>query len=161
MSNKRVLAARGLAVAAGVLLPGAATALASAAADPPAAHAARTLTVHDEGQLRFKRASGSLLIDEGHASGSFPGWVKARFVYDGEPNVQAQFTITGAAGSITARGSGRLSSPTSRTPSFKGTLHVTGGTGRYVHIHGGGELFGVFNRRSYGLTVQAIAKLPY
>jgi hypothetical protein len=161
MSTRAVLAARGLAVAAAISLPGGATALAAPAPPEPSAHAARTLTVHDEGHLRFKRASGSLLIDEGQASGSFPGWVKARFVYDGEPNVHAQFTITGASGSVSASGTGRLSSPTSRTPSFKGQLRVTGGTGRYAHIHGGGELFGVFNRRSYGLTVQAIAKLPY
>jgi len=125
------------------------------------AHAARVLNVRDEGHLRFIHASGSLLIDEGHASGTFPGSVKVRFVYDGEPNVSAQFTISGSGGSISAKGSGRLSSPTSPDPSFKGRMSVTGGSGRYAHVHGGGELFGVFNRRSYALTVQAIGKLPY
>jgi hypothetical protein len=161
MSSARVLAARGMVVVAATAIPAAATAIAPAMAGGLSAHTARVLMVSDEGRLRFTRASGSLLLDEGRATGSFPGWVKARFVYDGEPDVHAQFTITGAHGSVIARGTGRLSSPTSRTPSFKGTLRVTGGTGRYAHIHGGGELFGVFNRRSYGLTVQAIAKLPY
>jgi hypothetical protein len=133
----------------------------TAAARAPAAHAARVLNVRDEGRLRFIRASGSLLLDEGRATGTFPGWVKVRFVYNGAPNVTAQITISGAHGSIIARGSGTLSSPVSPSPSFKGTLRATGGTGRYAHVRGGGELFGVFYRRSYGLTVQAIAKLPY
>lgn len=125
------------------------------------ASASRTLNIQDKGSLRFVRASGSLLLDEGRVTGSFPGTVKVRFLYNGEPNVSAHFTITAGAGSISARATGRLSSPTTPTPSFRGRMTITGGTGRYQHIHGGGELFGVFNRRSYALTVQAVGKLPY
>jgi hypothetical protein len=119
------------------------------------------LNVHDEGRLHFIHASGSLIIDEGSVSGTFPGSARVRFVYDGEPTVSAQFTITGNGGSISARGTGTLSSPTSPSPSFKGHMTITGGSGRYAHVHGGGELFGVYYRRSYKLTVQAIGKLPY
>ena len=125
------------------------------------ATAARVLSIRDQGSLHFVRASGSLLLDEGRVSGSFPGSVKVRFLYNGEPNVSADFTIAGKGGSISARGTGRLSSPTSATPSFRGRMQITGGTGRYEHIRGSGELFGVFNRRSYALTVQAVGKLPY
>lgn len=125
------------------------------------AHAARTLNVRDEGHLRFIKGSGSQLIDEGRATGTFPGWVKVRFTYNGEPTVSAQFTIYGSGGTISARGSGRLSSPVSSSPSFRGHMAATAGTGRYAHVHGSGEMFGVFYRRSYGLTVQAIGKLSY
>jgi hypothetical protein len=125
------------------------------------ARAAHVLTVRDEGHLRFVRASGSQLLDEGRVSGSFPGWVKVRFVYNGEPTVSAQFTISGSGGSISARASGRLSSPVNPNPSFRGRMSITGGSGRYAHVHGSGEMFGVFSRRSYGLTVQAFARLPY
>jgi hypothetical protein len=125
------------------------------------AHAARVLNVHDEGHLRFVHASGSVIIDEGSVSGTFPGSVRVHFLYDGEPEVSAQFTITGHGGSISARGTGRLSSPTSSSPSFSGRMTITSGSGRYAHVHGGGELFGVYYRRSYALTVQAIGKLPY
>jgi len=131
------------------------------AAEHPAAHIAHTLSVRDEGHLRFVKSSGSQLLDEGRATGSFPGWVKVRFTYNGEPDVSAQFTISGAGGTISARGSGRLSSPVSPTPSFRGAMSATGGSGRYAHAHGSGEIFGVFNRRSYALTVQAIGKLNY
>jgi hypothetical protein len=125
------------------------------------ASASRVLNIRDQGSLRFVRASGSLLLDEGRVSGSFPGTVKVSFLYNGEPTVSARFTITGTGGSISARGTGRLSSPVSPAPSFRGRMQITGGTGRYAHIRGSGELFGVFNRRSYALTVQAVGKLPY
>src|ERR1700730_9214864 len=42
----------------------------------PKAHAARVLNVRDEGRLHYVRSSGEQIIDEGHATGSFPGWVK-------------------------------------------------------------------------------------
>jgi hypothetical protein len=136
-------------------------AVASAASPTPMAHSSHTLNVHDEGHLHFIKSSGSQLIDEGHATGTFPGWVKARFTYNGEPTVSAQFTIYGKGGTISARGSGLLSSPVSANPSFRGRMHTTGGRGRYAHVHGSGEMYGVFNRRSYGLTVQAVGKLSY
>lgn len=127
----------------------------------PSPRAARILDLRDEGHLRFIRSLGSLLVDEGHVAGSFPGPVKVRFVHNDEPNVTTFLTISSSGGSITAKGEGKLSSPTSLNPSFKGRMRVLGGTQRYAHIHGAGELFGVFDRRSNALTVQARGKLPY
>jgi hypothetical protein len=137
------------------------TPIASGASSAPLAHFSRTLYVRDEGRLHFVKASGSQLIDEGHATGTFPGLVKARFTYNGEPTVSAQFTIYGKGGTISARGSGQLSSPVSPSPSFRGRMHAIGGSGRYAHVHGSGEMYGVFYRRGYGLVVQAIGKLSY
>ena len=127
----------------------------------PAAHFARVLKVHDEGHLSFISSSGSQLIDEGLARGTLPGRVRLHFTYDGSPTVRAQFTVRGANWSILARAQGRLSNPTSPNPSFRGSLQITGGSGRYARARGGGELFGVFSRRNYGLIVQAIGKLTY
>jgi hypothetical protein len=125
------------------------------------AHSARTLSVKDEGNLRFVRSSGSTLIDEGHATGTIPGNVRIHFTYNGNPSVSAQITIYGAHGTIQVRASGRLSSPTSPNPSFSGALTITGGSGRYSHAHGGGKLYGVFHRRSYGMIVQTQGTLHY
>jgi hypothetical protein len=158
MSHRRSERANGLA-AAGVTLALGTVAL--ALAPVAVAPAARVLNVHDEGRLRFVRASGSVVYDEGRVSGTFPGSARVRFLYDGEPRVSAQFTIAGGGGSVTARGTGTLSSPTSPSPSFRGHMTITGGSGRYAHIRGTGELFGVYYRRSYGLTVQAVGRLPY
>jgi hypothetical protein len=125
------------------------------------ARSAHVLNVHDEGRLRFLKSSGSMLIDEGPATGTLRGKVQLHFTYNGSPMVSAQLTIFGAGWSLRARGQGTLSDPTSPTPSFRGSLTISGGSGRYAHAHGSGELFGVFNRRNYGLTVQAIGKLTY
>jgi hypothetical protein len=125
------------------------------------AWATRVLSVRDQGRLHYVKSSGSVIIDEGRVSGSFPGSVKLRFTYDGEPTVSARFTISTTAGSISARGTAQLSNPTSPNPSFHGKMTITGGNGRYAHVRGGGELYGVYYRRSYALTVQAVGKLPY
>jgi hypothetical protein len=168
MSHRRSLRVIGFAATAAASMTLAVSCLLLAAgadarrpARPVRAHAAGVLNVRDEGHLRFVHASGSTIIDEGYVSGSFPGSVRVRFVYDGEPDVSAQFTIIGHGGAVSARGNGRLSSPTSPSPSFSGHMTITGGSGRYAHIRGGGELYGVYYRRSYALTVQAIGQLPY
>lgn len=150
-SRRSQLRARGTLSAAtlAVLLVTAAPAVAS-----QPVRAARTLSVKDEGHLKLVRSSGSLLIDEGPASGTVPGRARVQFVYKGEPTVRATITVFGHAGSITARGSGRLSSLTSTNPSFAGALTITGGSGRYAGAHGDGRLYGVFNRRTYAMTVQ-------
>lgn len=124
-------------------------------------HLAASLSARDEGHLHLVKASGSLLIDEGPMAGTIPGKVKVDFTYTGDPNVSARITIYGHAGTLLAHGSARLSSPTGPRPSFKGALAITGGTGRYAHAHGSGELFGVFDRRSYAITVQTKGLLHY
>lgn len=122
---------------------------------------ARTLAVRDEGHLRFVRSSGSQLYDEGRISGTIAGYVRVRFTYNGDPNVAASLTIYGSGGSISVRAGGRLSSPTSPSPSFRGSLRIVSGTGRYARASGSGELFGVFYRRSYAMVVQTIGRLRY
>jgi hypothetical protein len=107
------------------------------------AHASRTLRVSDRGTL----------------SGTMPGHARVDFVYNGSPNVTARFTIYAAGGSIYGQAHCRLHDPASPTPSFKGALRITGGSGRYAHAGGGGELYGVFHRRGYGLSVQATGEL--
>lgn len=58
------------------------------------------------------------------------------------------------------RRSGRkLKDPTSLTPSFRGALRITSGSGRYNHAHGTGELYGVFHRRDYAIDMQAKVRL--
>lgn len=118
------------------------------------AQASRTLRVYDEGHLHYVRSSGNELIDEGHASGTVPGTVVVQFTYNGNPTVYAQFEIHTSTGSINGYAKGQLSNPTSPSPSFRGALRLSGGGGQYAHAHGSGELFGVYYRRTYAMTVQ-------
>jgi hypothetical protein len=135
-----------------------------AVAGTASALAARVLNVRDEGHLRFLESNGSEIIDEGEAKGTVPGTLRVHFIYNGEPAVSARFTISGHSGSISGRAKGTLSNPESPDPSFRGAFTITGGSRRYAHIHGTGELFGVFTRRGknkYALVVQAIGKDLY
>jgi hypothetical protein len=137
----------------------AAAVLAGMTADDAAG--SRSLLVSDEGHLRYIRSSGDELVDEGRASGTMPGSVVVRFTYDGNPTVYSRFTIQTRWGVIRGSASGRLSDPNSTSPSFRGALSLGGGSGRYAHARGSGELFGVFYRRDYGLVVQARGRLGY
>jgi hypothetical protein len=137
-------------------IPGAASTVDAA---PPVARAAGVLNVRDEGHLHLVRESGSLLLEEGPATGTLPGTVKVRF--DVGATITAQFTIYArGGGSISGHGSGALRS-TGAYSTFGGTLAVTSGTGRYRHARGSGGLYGAINRKTYALTVQTIGKLSY
>jgi hypothetical protein len=125
------------------------------------AAAARTVSVRDNGYLRFVTSSGSQLIDEGVVRGTLPGKARVHFTYNGNPSVRASFVISGPGWSLRGAATCRLSNPNSTAPSFRGSLTLSGGSGRYAHARGTGELFGVFYRRSYALSVQAIGKLRY
>jgi hypothetical protein len=125
---------------------------------PPIAHRARTMSATDEAHLRYVRHNGSRLFEEGTAHGTLPGNMRA------ECNVSvtfsASFTIYTQGGTI--RGHGTATPHGSGSyQSFAGTLTVTGGTGRYAHAHGHAGLYGLFNRRTYALTVQTTGSLSY
>jgi hypothetical protein len=138
--------------AAGVVLLGM---LASPVAD---AHAARTLKATDTAHLHYVSASGSLLREEGKATGTLPGSMRASV--DVGATISGNFTIYTRGGSIRGHGSA--------TPhgsgvyeSFAGSVTVTGGTGRFTHAHGHTGLYGTFNRSSYALTIQTTGTLSY
>ena len=138
-----------------------APAFAAGASAAPAARSASVLNVRDEGHLHLLSSSGPRFTDEGPVSGTIPGRLRVHFTYNGGPTVAAQFTIYSRYGSISGQGQAKVSNPASPAPSFRGGLSITGGSGRYARARGNGELFGVFYRRTFALTVQAIGKLRY
>jgi hypothetical protein len=120
---------------------------------PIAARAARTMSVNDNGELIKVHAAGEIITEEGKVSGTLPGTAKVRLDIGAEL-VTASFRITvRGVGSIVGHANAKLSSP-GRKASFRGTLTVTGGTGRYAHARGTGKLYGVIERVSDKLTVQ-------
>jgi hypothetical protein len=124
---------------------------------PSAVFSVRTLNATDTAHLHFIRSSGSLLFEEGSASGTLPGKMQAHC--DVGPTVTASFTIF-VRGGGTIRGHGTAKAHGSgRYESFAGSLIVTGGTGRYTHAHGHAGLYGVFDRRTYAMTVQTAGRL--
>jgi hypothetical protein len=125
----------------------------------PRARAAHVLNATDTAHLHMVSESGSLIIEEGTASGHLPGTVKARFNIGA--SITAYYTIyPRGGGSISGHGSATLHS-SGRYISFGGTLTVNHGTGRYAHAHGTGGLYGAIERHTYAVTVQTTGKLYF
>jgi hypothetical protein len=145
-----------LAVAASVGMPPAAPAAMAAASST--AWAARTLNVTDTAHLRYIRETGSLLLEEGQATGALPGKVSAKFNVGA--TVVATFTVDARGGSISGRGYGTLHGA-GQYASFGGQMTVTTGTGRYAHARGHGGFYGVLDRSNYSATIQTTGTLTY
>ncbi len=50
---------------------------------------------------------------------------------------------------------------TGRFQSFKGTLTITGGTGRFRGAHGRTGLYGTLDRRTFSLVIQTTGNFSY
>jgi hypothetical protein len=125
----------------------------------PSARAAHVLNASDTAYLHMVSESGSLVVEEGTATGRLPGTVKARFEIGA--TITASYTIyPRGGGSISGHGSATLHA-SGAYASFGGALSVNHGTGRYTHAHGTGGLYGAINRRTYAATVQTTGTLYY
>jgi hypothetical protein len=114
-----------------------------------------TATAH----LHLVKAEGSELIEEGSVSGALTGSAHAE-LHTGAV-FTASFTMHTSAGSITGHGQ---ASPhgSGRYQSFSGYFIATSGSGRYAHISGRSGLYGVFDRRTDSVLIQATGgKLTY
>jgi hypothetical protein len=138
---------RSIGLLAGIILAGTAT-LASA----------HTVSGADSAHLHLLHQDESLLFEEGKASGVLPGRMRAQLT------VAQQFsgtcTIYTNGGSITGHG---VATPhgSGRFQSFKGTLTITGGTGRFRGAHGHTGLYGTFDRRTFSLVIQTTGNFSY
>lgn len=122
------------------------------------AREARTARLTITAHLRYVSSKGSYLVEEGPASGQLAGTVKARLRVTAD--ISGSFTLYLRGGSISGRGSGTLHE-SGTYASFGGSLRILGGTGRYAHAHGGGRLYGVYNRQNLGVTIQTTGTLSY
>jgi len=157
----RIGAATGLALLAALAsttLLASASAAASASTRPPAAHTARALKATDTAKLRYVSAAGSELLEQGKATGTLPGSMRA--LVEIGATISGNFTIYTKGGTIKGHG---VATPHGAGiyESFAGTVTVTGGTGRFVHAHGHTGLYGTFDRNTYALTIQTTGTLSY
>ncbi len=129
-------------------------------ANGPLAHTSRTLNATDTAHLRYnaKESEGATLIEEGSATGSLPGKMHARLKIEG--TFSGTFALATNGGTIKGHGVAKPSG-SGRYESFRGSLVVTGGTGRFVHAHGTAGLYGVFDRVKYQVTVQTTGRISY
>jgi hypothetical protein len=129
-------------------------------ASGPPARASRTLAATDTAHLRYnaKASEGATLIEEGSATGSLPGKMHARLKIEG--TFSGTFSLATRGGTLKGRGVAKPSG-SGRYESFRGSLVVTGGTGRFTHAHGTAGLYGVFDRVKYQVTVQTTGSISY
>jgi hypothetical protein len=151
---------RAVALACGALLVLCAGAPAATnTSDVSGAHVARSLRVVDTAHMHRVACKCDDIAEEGQAKGSLPGSVRA-YVNVGAPIV-FRFTITvRGGGTLSGEGSGKPKGNPSE-PSFKGTMKVTSGSGRYRHAHGTGGFYGTINRSSYAAVMQTTGTLSY
>lgn len=131
---------------------------ANAYAAPLRAHAAHIMRASDTAHLHYISASGSLLFDEGRATGTLPGSMRVHL--DLGTTFTGSFTIYASGGSIIGHGSATPHG-SGTYESFSGTLTVIGGSGRYAHAHGRGGLYGTFDRNTYALVIKTTGSLTY
>jgi len=155
-----------MAVTAALLLAAVTGAAGARAASAPDTHshaagrarAAHVLRATDTAHLHYVSASGSLLYEQGSATGTLPGSMRAHLklgaTFTGTFTVYTRGGSISGRGSATPRGSGVYES-------FAGSLTVTSGTGRYAHAHGRAGLYGTFDRNNYALVVQTTGELSY
>jgi hypothetical protein len=121
---------------------------------------ARALNITDTAHLHFVReTAGSLLVDEGRATGGLPGTVKV--VFEVAATVKASFTLSGRDGALIGSGLAKPHSSGSDYSSFAGTLTITHGSAHYAHAHGQGGFYGTIDRDNDAVTVQTTGTLQY
>lgn len=122
------------------------------------ARMARALVVKDTAHLERKATTSDEILEEGPASGTLPG--KVRAYLNVGATVVAHFTIETGAGSISGVGSGKLKGRPAE-PSFSGRMSVSHGTGRYARARGEGGFSGTINRSTFHAVVQTSGTLLY
>jgi hypothetical protein len=143
----------------GVLLALALLASGLSQATTAIARAERTVRGTDTARLHLTRVNENLLYEEGAAYGDLPGHMRAE-MHVGNNTLSGTCTIYTHDGWITGRGTA-IPHGAGRYQSFRGSLTITSGSGRYMHIHGRAGLYGTFDRRTYAMVVQTTGTLSY
>ena len=134
-------------------------ATASVGAAPSARAARHSLHVNDTGHLHLTRKSGATLYESGSASGSLPGSISAVF-HTSVTKVTGTVTFHSRRGSITMTAVGYPHSAGTVVP-FSGNIAVRSGTGAFRNALGSGTFSGSVNRRSWAISVHAVANVTY
>jgi len=144
-----------LAVAlAAVLASGATSSMAMASVS-------RMLTLNEVGHLRLKTHRGFTLNEQGSASGTVSGAISVHLNVVSRNEITAEVNIYPAGGSLSGRAWASYE-VNGGYASFKGTMSIVRGTGRYADAHADGLRFaGAIKRVNDATTVEVSGKLLY
>jgi hypothetical protein len=142
-----------LAAAAGAL----ALAVGVAGASGSTAHAARTVSLNDTGNLHKTSKKGFNLYESGNASGSISGSVSLHLDVVSTNKFTAELTVYPKGSSISGKASGAYRTD-GGTASFTGTLSIDHGSGSYSGAHGSVGFSGSIQRSNDSVTVHVSGK---
>ena len=136
---------------------------ATAAPGAIAAHAARTFTINDTAHLHRTSGRGitinQVLNEQGTATGTIAGTIYIHLRVVSPNRVTAEVNIYPRGSSITGSASASFRAA-GALASFKGTINIIRGTGRYSHAHGSGLSFsGAIRRVNDAVTVHVSGRM--
>lgn len=121
------------------------------------AHAARTVSLNDTGNLHKTSKKGFNLYESGNASGSVSGSVTLHLDVVSTNKFTAELTVTPRGSSISGKASGSYRTD-GGTASFTGTLSINHGSGSYSGAHGTVSFSGTIQRSNDSVTVHVNGK---
>ncbi len=140
-----------LAVSIAALGPG--MSRAAGTAEPLSAHAARTFSLNETGNLHLTSKHGFTLNEQGSASGTVRGTIYVHLNIVSTSRVTAEVSIYPSGGSITGEGTASYARG-SQTANFSGSMTIARGSGSYADAHGSGLSFsGTIQRSNDAVTV--------
>jgi hypothetical protein len=121
------------------------------------AHAARTVSLNDTGNLHKTSKKGFNLYESGNASGSVSGSVTLHLDVVSTNKFTAELTVYPKGSSISGKASGSYRTD-GGTASFTGTLSIDHGSGSYSGAHGSVSFSGTIQRSNDSVTVHVNGK---
>jgi hypothetical protein len=138
-----------------------ATVAALAALGVGEARAARTISLNDTARLHLTSHHGFTLNEQGSASGTVSGTIYIHLNVSSTNHVTAALNIYPRGGSLSGNAYAAYQVKGS-IANFKGTMNITGGSGRYSHARGSGLSFtGTIQRSSDAVNVRVSGRFSY
>lgn len=148
-----ILTAGVLSLGALIAALGAGASLAAGTAGPLSAHAARTFSLNETGNLHLTSKHGFTLNEQGSASGTVSGTIYVHLSIVSTSRVTAEVNIYPSGGSIIGEGTASYVRG-SKTANFSGSMMIARGSGSYAHAHGSNLSFsGTIQRSNDAVTV--------
>jgi hypothetical protein len=120
---------------------------------------ARSLSLNDTGHLHLTSHHSFTLNERGTASGTISGSIYIHLNIVSVNHVTAEVNIYPRGGSITGHASASYRS-SGAYATFRGTMRIVRGTGRYAHASGSGLIFtGTIQRSNDAVTVHVSGRM--
>lgn len=121
--------------------------------ETPAAHASKTVSLRESGDLHLTSRHGFTLNEQGTGTGTISGTIYVHLKIVSTKEVTAEMNIYLKGGSITGEASAAYRRE-GAIGHFAGSLSIVRGTGSYANAHGSGLSFsGTIQRSNYAVTV--------